>query len=174
MGAFSNFDQAQKRLSAARTAFNIASARTRPFREQSDEALKAVLKEFAEAGLFPNIDTNQHERLSTHDEAIAKDSIWFRSNDPGLLTTDDHDAIAVVDAIIEAAIKKKIPVTRTESGCQTLEVSKHVKDREKCPEILLLALAEFAHSKGRDELASSAKSAAKELQKSAAALQQLE
>ena len=65
MGAFSEFDQAQKRLSAARTAFNTASARIRPFREQSDEALKKVLKEFAEAGLFPNIDTNQHERLSS-------------------------------------------------------------------------------------------------------------
>lgn len=167
MSAFRNFEQAAERLEQAESTFRQAQARIESFGQASAIELNTLLTQFSKAGLFPEIDTSWHEasHLTPKQHRIAADRIDIRGANrmPGGNVSDDTNGSRIAEEIVNAARAQKVPVVHETNFGHNIQVSGHVKEREKGPEILLSALAAYAEQKGRPELAQSAREAAERM-----------
>jgi len=167
MSAFRIFEQAAERLNTAESAFQQAQARIESFGQTSAKELNDMLVKFSKAGLFPGIDTSWHEtsHLTPKHHCVAADRIDIRGANTrgGDSVSNDTTGSRIAEEIVEAARAQKVPVVHETNFGQNIQVSEHVKEREKGPEILLSALAAYAEQKGKPELAQSAREAAERM-----------
>lgn len=143
------------------------------------EELSTVLVKFADGGLLEEMGKGWH--TTKYLSECAVDGITMSDGQCNIkgLRVDDGKGAAMVKKIVEAATEQGIPVIRSNidegsTGRPLIRVSSHIKEPNKAPEILLKALAAYAKSEDKKDLAKVASEAAERMNKAVSSYKKVE
>lgn len=154
---------AQQQAKLAGENYKGALSKVEPFRLKACHEIQEVLTAFRNDDLLAGIVPSHHDEqvlYRYYHQQVSPQAIPMLSESaPHADGENGKEGFALTQAIVQIAQAKHIPVTHGTEVRNTLEVSPEV-ERERCPELLLRALAAYAEFREKPKSAELAAAAA--------------